>query len=333
MLKLLVVFGGQSSEHEISCISAGNVLENIDKGKYLVTKVGITKKGEWFKFNGSNQSIKSNTWSNENENLESVKDIMGLIKGHDVAFPVLHGKFGEDGTIQGLFELCEVKYVGCGVLASAAGMDKEYTKILAGINAVAVVPYQIFSTGQTVILDKNKVGDYPLIVKPSSAGSSYGLTKVNNEAELSPAVQLAFKYDKKILIEKFIPAREIECAVLGNSDLIISEPGEILSANEIYDFDAKYNNEASRVVIPADLTSDQKDKIKDYAGKVFKGINGSGLSRIDFFISKADGEIYFNEINTLPGFTDISMYPKMMEHSGISYKELIDRLIALATIG
>lgn len=330
MLKLLVVFGSQSSEHEISCISAGNVLENIDLNKYSVTKLGISKTGEWFKFKGSNKSIKGNFWLNEKENLEPVKDVIGLIKEHDVAFPVLHGKFGEDGTIQGLFELCEVKYVGCRVLASCVGIDKEFTKILASLNSVPIVPYQVFSKGQEVILDKSIVGDYPIIVKPSNAGSSYGLTKVNNEGELIKAVENAFLYDKKLLIEKFIPAREIECAVLGNTDLIISEPGEILSANELYDFDAKYNNADSRTVIPADLKKEQIDKLKDYSDKVYRAINGSGLSRIDFFLSKKDGEIYFNELNTLPGFTDISMYPKMIEYSGIGYKELIDRLIELA---
>lgn len=330
MLKLLVVFGGQSSEHEISCISAGNVLDNVDTGKYQVTRAGISKAGEWFEFTGSNKSIKLNEWLNEKENLAEIKDIMGLIKGHDVAFPVLHGKYGEDGTIQGLFELCGIKYVGCGVLASSIGMDKEYTKILAGIRSVPVVPSQAFAKGQEVAVDKGILGDYPLIVKPCNAGSSYGLTKVNSPEELKDAVEQAFFYDRKLLVEKFIPAREIECAVLGNTELIVSEPGEILSANELYDFDAKYNSSESRTVIPASLEREQADKIKDYAGRVFEGIGGRGLSRVDFFISKEDGEIYFNEINTLPGFTDISMYPKMMEHSGISYGELIDRLIELA---
>jgi D-alanine-D-alanine ligase len=330
MKKLLVVFGGQSSEHEISCISAGNVLDNVDTGKYQVTRAGISKAGEWFEFKGANKSVKTKEWLNEKENLAGIKDIIGLIKGHDVAFPVLHGKYGEDGTIQGLFELCGTKYVGCGVLASSVGMDKEYTKILAGIQSVPVVPYQVFTKGQDVIVDKDIVGDYPLIIKPCNAGSSYGITKVNNQEDLTKAVRLAFEYDQKLLVEKFIPAREIECAVLGNTNLIISEPGEILSANELYDFDAKYNNQKSRAEIPAKLRKEQIDKIKAYAEKVFRGINGRGLSRVDFFISKEDGEIYFNEVNTLPGFTDISMYPKMMEHSGIGYGELIDRLIELA---
>ncbi len=330
MKKLLVVFGGQSSEHEISCISAGNVLENVDTGKYHVTRAGISEAGEWFEFKGSNKSVKSNEWLKEKENLAEIKDIMGLIKGHDVAFPVLHGKYGEDGTIQGLFELCGVKYVGCGVLASSVGMDKEYTKILAGIHSVPVVPYQAFARGQEVAVDKNIVGEYPLIIKPCNAGSSYGITKVSNQVDLMKAVRLAFEYDQKLLIEKFIPAREIECAVLGNMELIVSEPGEILSANELYDFDAKYNNQKSRTEIPANLSKEQIDKIKAYAEKIFRGINGRGLSRVDFFISKENGEIYFNEVNTLPGFTDISMYPKMMEYSGFSYSELIDRLIELA---
>jgi D-alanine-D-alanine ligase len=330
MLKLLVVFGGQSSEHDISCISAGNVLENVDTGKYEVTRVGISKNGEWFEFKGSNKSVKSNEWLNEKENLEEIKDIIGLIKNHDIAFPVLHGKNGEDGTIQGLFELCGIKYVGCGVLASSVGMDKEYTKVLAALKSVPIVPYQVFSRGQDVVVDKSIVGDYPLIIKPCNAGSSYGITKVSNQDELMKAVELAFLYDQKLLIEKFIPAREIECAVLGNTELIISEPGEILSANELYDFDAKYNNQKSRAEIPAKLGNEQIDKIKAYVEKVFRGINGRGLSRVDFFISKEDGEIYFNEVNTLPGFTDISMYPKMMEYSGIAYGELIDRLIELA---
>ena len=330
MLKLLVVFGGQSSEHEISCISAGNILENTDPVKYRVTRIGIGKDGKWFEYTGPNKSIKSNEWLKDQENLSEIKDIMGLIKGHDVAFPVLHGKYGEDGTIQGLFELCGIKYVGCGVLASSIGMDKEYTKILAGIRSVPVVPCQAFIKGQEVVVDMDIVGGYPLIVKPCNAGSSYGLTKVNDPEDLHDAVEQAFLYDQKLLVEKYIPAREIECAVLGNMELIVSEPGEILSANELYDFDAKYNSTESRTVIPASLEKEQADKIKDYAAKVFEGIGGRGLSRVDFFISKEDGEIYFNEVNTLPGFTDISMYPKMMEYSGISYGKLIDRLIQLA---
>jgi D-alanine-D-alanine ligase len=330
MLKLLVVFGGQSSEHEISCISAGNVLENINLNKYSVTSVGINRTGEWFEFKGSNKSVKLNSWLNEKENLTGIKDVIGFIKSHDIAFPVLHGKYGEDGTIQGLFELCGIKYAGCGVLASSVGMDKEYTKILAGLKAVPIVPYQAFSRGQDVDVDKSIVGDYPLIIKPCNAGSSYGITKVNTQDELVKAVELAFLYDQKLLIEQFIPAREIECAVLGNTDLIISEPGEILSANELYDFDAKYNNQNSRVEVPAKLGKEQIDQIKVYAEKVFRAINGRGLSRVDFFISKENGGIYFNEVNTLPGFTDISMYPKMMEYSGIGYGELIDRIIGLA---
>jgi D-alanine-D-alanine ligase len=209
-------------------------------------------------------------------------------------------------------------------------MDKEYTKLLAGLRGVPVVPYQVFTKGDRVTADKSIVGDYPLIIKPCNAGSSYGLTKVNSEEELAKAADNAFVYDRKLLVEKFIQAREIECAVLGNEELIISEPGEIQSANELYDFDAKYNNKQSRTEIPARITKEQADKIKDYAGKVYKGINAKGLSRIDFFISKKDGSIYFNEVNTLPGFTDISMYPKMMEYSGISYGELIDKLIELA---
>ncbi|MCX8074229.1 MAG: D-alanine--D-alanine ligase [Clostridia bacterium] len=324
MIKLLVIFGGMSSEHEISCISAGNVLENINKTKYIITKAGVDKFGNWYIYNGDNKNIKANIWLEDKDRLKTVDNIIEVIKACDVAYPILHGKYGEDGTIQGLFELLNTKYVGCNYTTSAIGMDKEYSKILAKSVDIPIVEYQVLKKHEKLDLKLS----YPLIVKPNGAGSSYGVTKVNNSYELDKAIKLAFEFDEKILIERFIPAREIECAVLGNNNYIISDLGEIVPANEFYDFEAKYESNASICKIPAQI--DQKEEIREYVKRFSNVIGIKGLSRIDFFVAKDTNNVYFNEINTMPGFTDISMYPKLIENYGISYSDLIDKLIELA---
>ena len=325
MLKLLVLFGGQSSEHEISCLSAYNVLENINQNKYIVSKIGIDLKGTWYLYSGDNKYIKNNTWLNNKKYIKEITNIIGFIKKFDVVFPVLHGKYGEDGIIQSLLEYAKVKYVGCNNSTSVLCIDKSLSKIMASNINIPIVPYQILYKEKK--LDKKSLS-YPLIVKPCSEGSSFGVTKVHNEKELNKAINLAYKYDKKILIENFIEAIEIECAVLGNNPYIISDIGQIIPDNEFYDYESKYESNNSKIIIPANVLN--KDMIQNYTLRISEALHVRGLARVDFFIDKNNKEIYFNEINTMPGFTDISMYPKLIEHYGINYSELIDKLIMLA---
>lgn len=336
MKKVLVIFGSMSSEHEISCISAGNVLENIDESKYLVTKLGIDKSGKWFEYNGKISNIKENKWLDDNENKMEIKDIINYLKKFDVVFPVLHGKYGEDGTIQGLFELAKVKYVGCKVLGSSIAMDKICSKILASTAKVPIVEYIGLSKLEYESLDFNieelkniilQKLSFPVIVKPNKEGSSYGVRKVENTNELKEAIEYSFSFDDKILIEKYIANRkEVECAVIEkDGEIYTSTPGEIVSATELYDFDSKYTNKQSYTKIPADIKVEYLEKIKEYAKVIFKTLNLNELSRVDFFVS--GDKIYFNEVNTMPGFTSISMYPQMLINDGISYSKIIEILI------
>ena len=266
----------------------------------------------------------------------------------DVIFPVLHGLYGEDGTIQGLFELLKIPYVGCGVLASSVGMDKVYTKIIfdkAEINQTKYVYIRKYDdkyiyvddSFNEKIMELNEVSDlvteklnFPMFVKPSNSGSSVGISRASNLEELKNAIVEASKFDKKILIEQGIDGREVECAVLGNEDVASSCVGEIIAADEFYSYDAKYKNQESKTLIPAEISDDKSEEIRKLAIKAFKAIDGKGLSRVDFFIENGTGKVYINEINTLPGFTSISMYPKLFEQVGVEYSELLDRVIDLA---
>lgn len=361
-IKVAVVFGGQSTEHEVSRVSAQSVLTNIDREKYDISMIGITKDGRWLKYNGPIEKIGSGEWerlalgeladnnskkaaiSDCNDKIQpqtSVKSIIDYGSSDngpiDVVFPVLHGCNGEDGTIQGLFELASVPYVGCGVLGSALGMDKAYSKIVfekAGIpqgKYVVVNRKKISSDLKGIINEVESILEYPCFVKPSNAGSSVGVSKANNKEELIAALKNAAKFDRRILVEEFIDGREIECAVLGNEDPIASTVGEVVPCNDFYDYEAKYQSgDESAVIIPAELDRKTIKTIQDYAVKAFKALDCSGLSRVDFFVHKKTGEIYINEINTMPGFTSISMYPKLWEASGIPYSELITKVIDLA---
>ena len=343
--KLGVVFGGMSTENEVSVVSAESILNNLDRERYEVFPIYIDKKGNWFKYieNGQKREFGAKV-----ENKEKIDNLFQYLKGLDVVFPVLHGLCGEDGTIQGLFELLKIPYVGCKVLASSVGMDKVYTKIIFDKASLIQTPYEyvrkykdnyiyIDKNFNENILSLNEVAEkisknlkFPMFVKPSNSGSSVGVKKVESLEELKEAIEYAATFDKKVLVEQGVNGREIECAVLGNEDVIASCVGEIKAADEFYSYDAKYKNEESKTKIPANISEELSNEIRNEAIKAFKSIDGKGLSRVDFFIEDGTNKIYINEINTMPGFTSISMYPKMFEASGLPYKELLTKLIELA---
>lgn len=344
-MKIAVIFGGMSTEHDVSIVSGTSIIRNLDKEKYDIYPLYINKKGYWHTYTPSEKVYKV---GDDIDNIQYLNNPIEYLWNMDCVFPVLHGLYGEDGTIQGLFELAKVPYVGCKVLASSISMDKAYTKIIfekAGLNQAKYV-YIKENNGKYIYIDKefnetiyniNEVANeienqikYPMFVKPSNSGSSVGIRKVKNTKELKEAIEYASKYDKKILIEEGIKGREVECAVIGNEEVDASCVGEVLSAEEFYGFDAKYNNSESKTVIPANIEKDIVEEIRKSAIKAFKAVNGSGLSRVDFFIEEGTNRIIINEINTLPGFTEISMYPKLFEAVGLEYKELLNKLIELA---
>lgn len=338
-LNIGVVFGGQSGEHEVSRVSAYNVLGVIDRAKYNIVTIGISKKGKWFLFSGDSEKIKDGSWEQDQQNLITDFSIFSHpeISKIDIFFPVLHGPMGEDGTIQGVFEMLNKPYVGCGVLSSAVGMDKVFSKIMFQSVGIPTGKYIYFrkndwKNDQGAQIDViEKALEYPVFVKPANMGSSVGISKAHDRDELISAINEAFVYDNKLILEAFVKGREIECAVLEVGDTIrASIPGEVIPSKEFYDYEAKYSaTEDSKVVIPADLSKEVTEKIRNYAVKAFEAIEGSGLSRVDFFVTE-DESVLINEVNTLPGFTNISMYPKMWEATGIGYKELVDMIIASA---
>ena len=326
-MKVGIIYGGKSSEHEVSLISGKNVIDNLNKKKYEVYPILIEKDGTW------------------TQNNKKIKNIIETLKSMDVIFPVLHGLYGEDGTIQGMLELLNIPYVGCHVLASSVCIDKIYTKCIlekANINQAKYIYIKNENTyinnefeeitlqnDEIIELVQNELG-FPVFVKPSNSGSSVGVTKVNNGPELIKAIQEASIYDKKVLIEEAIIGQEVECAVIGNDEIKASNVGEILSAEEFYSYDAKYNNVQSKTKIPANLTDEKIEEIRKLAIKAFKAVDGTGLARVDFFAQKDSQKVYLNEINTMPGFTEISMYPKLWNYEGITYSDLLDELIQLA---
>ena len=344
-LKLGVIFGGMSTENEVSVVSANSVLKNLDRTKYEIFPIYIGKDGDWYPYI---ENDKEKEFGEEIKNQEKIQNVIEYLRKLDILFPVLHGLYGEDGTIQGLFELLKKPYVGCGVLASSVGMDKVYTKIVfdrAGLkqaNYEYVRKYkdkyiyidkkfeeEILSLDEIVTKIANNL-KFPMFIKPSNSGSSVGVNKAKNKEELKQHIECAAKFDTKILIEEGIIGKEVECAVLGNEEVIASCVGEIKPAEEFYSYDAKYKNEESRTDIPANIPEVLSEEIRKQAIKAFKTIDGKGLSRVDFFIEDKTNEIYINEINTLPGFTNISMYPKLWEASGIAYQELLSKLIELS---
>ena len=345
-LTAAVIFGGQSSEHVVSCMSVVNVASQIDAQEYDVLLIGITEEGRWVKAD-SIESIQDGSWRESQVKAVISPDatercVILEENGHfekrpvDAAFPVLHGLYGEDGTIQGLFELARIPYVGCGVLASAVSMDKLYTKIIVdtlGVPQAAYVPVyrEELENMEQVTARVEEKFSYPVFVKPSNAGSSKGVGKAENRQELENALREAARHDRKILVEETIVGHEVECAVFGGGKTPVkaSGVGEILAAAEFYDFDAKYYNAESKTVVNPPLPGNAAEKIRQAAVDIFKAVDGYGLSRVDFFV-KEDGGIVFNEINTLPGFTAISMYPMLWEAAGMDKKTLVQALIGHA---
>lgn len=316
-LKIAVLYGGRSGEHEVSLESARSVIEALDKNRYEIIPIKITKDGHW-------------------EGSTLIQADPTKEQGIDVVFPVLHGPYGEDGTIQGLLELANLPYVGASVASSGAAMDKAFMRALFAQASLPLVPWQVILQHEW----KNNPIDcqreleealgYPMFVKPANLGSSVGISKVKSPADLLPAMELAFSYDRKVVVEQAVlNAREIECSVLGHNEPQASSLGEIVPAHDFYDYQAKYHNEKSKLIIPAPLDLELAKTIQEYACQVFKAVDCSGMARVDFFIDE-DGDVFVNEINTIPGFTQISMYPKLWEESGLPYATLLDRLIELA---
>lgn len=323
--KVLILFGGNSSEHYISCKSCVSVLKNIDRKRYDIEVAGISKNNIWYKFSDDLFYLEDGSW--KDSNILEIDNIINYLRKFDVVFPVMHGTNAEDGRMQGFLDLFNIKYVGCKTLSSTLLMDKAITKLILKSLDIPSVPFKVIKDNYE-ICDLIENIKFPMIVKPSNGGSSIGISKVNNKKELIKAIKLAKKYDDKLLVEKFINARELEVAVLkDNKNIICSNPGEIKSANEFYDYDAKYDNKDSYTLIPNDLPEDILKKIKEYSLRLFKSLDCFGLSRIDFFYDEENNALYLNEANTMPGFTTISMYPKLIESIGIEYKDLISILI------
>lgn len=357
-INIAIIFGGKSGEHEVSLVSATSIIKNLDKKKYKVIPIGIAKTGEWFsgldvlnKFKNGLQNKKGLQKISLIPSKKSMLSMNNKLVGIDVAFPILHGTYGEDGTIQGLFEMMNIPYVGAGVLGSAVGMDKIIQKKLLQQKGLPVVNFiECLVTNGTIQfpisnyqfpnksqIPKSKIQNimrrlgFPCFVKPANMGSSVGISKVHNLKELKTAVNLAKKYDNKIIIEKAVPnVREFECAVLGNKYPRASVVGEIIASNEFYDYNAKYVDGKSKTLIPAPIPKKLSEKIKDLAIKAFKTINCEGMARVDFLYNAKADKLYINELNTIPGFTQISMYPKLWIYSGLKYEKLLDKLIKLA---
>jgi D-alanine-D-alanine ligase len=343
-LRVGILFGGRSGEHEVSLASAASVIRGLDPDKYEAVPIGISKEGHWLIGSAAQKMLPEVLKGGQRVMMTADPTDAALIKldgsggGQriDVVFPVMHGTFGEDGTIQGLLDLAGLPFVGAGVLGSAIGMDKDVAKRLLQVAKIPVVPWITVyrhdweSKPHEIQAAIEAKFAYPVFVKPATLGSSVGMTKAHSRGELAPALNLASEFAMKILVEQCVVAREIEVSVLGNHDPKASVPGEIVPHREFYDYAAKYLEEGTQLLIPANLKPGQITKIQNYAVESFRALELSGMARVDFFLEKKGGKIYLNEVNTIPGFTSISMYPKLWEASGIPFRELIDKLIALA---
>ena len=348
-IKLGVIFGGKSTEHDVSVTSGTSVIKNLSKEKYEINPIYISKEGTWYKYTKDTNVIDILEIGENPKELEKITNIVEELQKLDVVFPVLHGLYGEDGTVQGMLELLNIPYVGCKVLASSICMNKIYTKMVlekAQIKQAKAVIINKSLAGKIIYIDEslnhqekdekeicdivNKKLGYPVFIKPSNSGSSVGVNKAKNGEELIRYIDEAAEFDKEILIEEAINGNEIECAVLGNEEVKASCVGQVLSADEFYDYESKYKNAESKTIIPAEIEESISEKIRETAVKAFKAVGGTGLARVDFFVDKNTSKIYLNEINTMPGFTNISMYPKLWENVGLKYENLLDELIQLA---
>jgi D-alanine-D-alanine ligase len=339
-LRVGVIYGGRSGEHEVSLASAASIFKYLDRSRYDPVPIHIEKDGRWTLPAEAPRAIGAATEADTARTvaLEPMDPTAAVTRTSiDVVFPVLHGPYGEDGTVQGLLELANVPYVGSGVLGSAVGMDKAVMKTLFVARGLPIVPHVVAlrrdweRSADSVTERVERELGYPAFVKPANLGSSVGISKARSRVELGPAVALALQFDRKIVIEAAVPdAREIECAVLGNDDPEASVPGEIVPSREFYDYEAKYLDDRSKLLIPAPLTPSHADDIRRLSIEAFRAVEGAGMARVDFLVAGSNDETFVNEVNTIPGFTTISMYPKLWEASGVPYAELLDRLIALA---
>lgn len=350
-IKLGVIFGGRSGEHEVSLMSARSVLSVLDNEKYDITQIGIDHEGKWWSGNSTLEALENGTNDNlyrvfllpepgktvlykreTNGEVESIQ----VVKELDVIFPVLHGTFGEDGTLQGFFEMADIAYVGAGVLGSSVGMDKSIFKDVMRSNGFPVVDWitctrkDVENNVETIIEKCETQLSYPLFVKPANLGSSVGITKVKNRSDLLEGIMEAARFDRRILIEHGVNAREIEVSVIGNEDCRASIPGEINPSDEFYSYNAKYHDEDSELYIPAPIPDELTKRVQELAVKTYKAIDCAGLARVDFLFDKDTNKLFINEVNTIPGFTSISMYPKLWDAGGLAYPKLIDELIELA---
>lgn len=341
MMKLGIIFGSSSTEHEVSVVSATSIIKNLDKEKYEIYPIYLDKDNNWCELLDDVKQIEIYKIGELPKNIKIIEEPFKYLKKLDIVFPVLHGKFGEDGSIQGLLEMLNILYVGCGILASSVALNKFYTKILLKkhLNVVSDISIKykeekfiLFEDGNPVkSINLDELDDlivkelnYPVFIKPASMGSSIGVSKAHNKKELEKSLLDAISYDHEILIEKAINGRELECAVFKGTAMAV---GEVLAAEAYYTFDAKYCNQESRTVIPADIDDTVVQNIKKMAEVAFEIIDGKGLARIDFFLEDETNKLYINEINTMPGFTEISMYPKLLEEANVNYKTLLDELI------
>ncbi|HZS94267.1 MAG TPA: D-alanine--D-alanine ligase [Chloroflexota bacterium] len=349
-IRVGVLFGGRSGEHEVSIASARSLVDALDPDRYETVPIGITREGHWLIGDSPNQFLASEVTLELPDTAEAVPDVThhGIVRVNerggidlhqtavDVVFPLLHGPYGEDGTVQGLLELADIPYVGSGVLGSAVSMDKLMMKAvlehagLPGVAYAAALSRDVERDVDGVVAKIEECLTYPVFVKPCNLGSSVGISKAGDRAALRHSLLLAARYDRRIIVEQGVDAREIECSVLGNDTPLVSVPGEVVPRNEFYDYDAKYTEGHADLIIPAELSADQTREVRDLALHAFAAVDAAGLARVDFFIRRDDGTVLLNEINTMPGFTSTSMYPKLWEATGVPYHEIADRLIELA---
>ena len=349
-IRVGVIFGGRSVEHDVSLISARSILQHLDPNRYEVVPIGISREGRWITSGDAALLLEQGLEASDQEACllpgdPSTKGLIRLGDGRlppgpvrplDVIFPVVHGGYGEDGTLQGLLELADLPYVGAGVMASSVGMDKDLMKRVFRDAGLPVVLHRMLlrrgweKDRERLLAELPGELGYPCFIKPANTGSSVGISKARDARQLSEGLDLAFRYDRKAVVETAIEAREIECAVLGNDDPMASVPGEIIPCHEFYDYAAKYLDEGSELVIPARVPPAVAEEVRRIAVAAFRAIDCAGMARVDFFLERDTDRLYLNELNTIPGFTPISMYPKLWEASGVGYRELLDRLITLA---